>query len=160
MEQHSKQISKQSDEPQQFSIIPQSNTAWHASSVQAASPAASTQQQQQPPAAASQHPAPPIPHTRQSPTAEHMDSSSQKRQARRQWAQQSVKTTDWTGSQVTSHWGDQLAVTFFLKTATFSFKWPLILLLCSTFSFLNSSRVAVPDGRLSLILVLPEVSSS
>lgn len=89
MEQHSRQISKQSEEPQQPSRIPQSNTAWHASSVQAASPAASMQQQQ--PTEESQQAAPPTPHSRHSPRAEHMDSTSQNRQARTQWTQQSVK---------------------------------------------------------------------
>lgn len=90
MAQHSKQTSRQSDDAQQFSNIPQSNTAWHASSVHAASPAASTQQQQH--AAQSQQLAPPTPQARHSPSAEHMDSSSQNRQASRQWTQQSAGT--------------------------------------------------------------------
>lgn len=89
MAQHSKQISRQSDEAQQFSSIPQSSTAWHASSVHAAWPAASTQQQH---AVTSQQAAPPTPHAKHSPSAENMDSSSQNRQASRQWTQQSVET--------------------------------------------------------------------
>lgn len=93
MEQHSRQISRQLDEPQHSPSSPQSSRAWQASSEQAAS------RQPQQPRAESQQAAPARPQARLSPRTAHMDSSSQKRQARTQWRQQSAGTEETLGQQ-------------------------------------------------------------